>query len=176
MRNLLLSLLAALPLTACGSTQNFDPVPLVLTAVQGGEIVSSILAQNALESEAWEACVAATVTGAVLGAAQEALVDQTELPALGVDVSDCLIFNPDFEAGDSTLPSVSRPIEAAISTLITIDTFLNVWGDELCEKIPAIFVVYDYLEAAVPEILAEILAPDGIVSVPAISLTPDTCD
>jgi hypothetical protein len=134
-----------------------------------------MLAQSALAAEAWEACVASTVTGSVLEASQAAILNRSELPELSVDVSACLAFNLDFEPGDSSLPTVTLPIEAAVSTLNTVESFLTVWSEDLCEKAPVVFLLQNYLQLAVPEVLSEILSPDGVVTIPSVSLATNEC-
>ena len=161
MNNTILALALALSLTACHTQLN--PEPIIHTSLQGSLLVADTLADQYLASGQWEACVAAESVSAALTVV-DSIVDGAEgIPGVSVDVSACLDLNPDFAPGNPEDPSLVSAIAFANQAFSAVEAILTFFKGDICGQAPGLFTAVLYLEMITPDILAEILSPDGVL-------------
>lgn len=169
-----LPLLLVLVLPACHSQIN--PEPILHASLQGSVLVADTLTTQFLESGDWEACVASSSISAALNVVDD-IVDGAEgIPGVSVDVSACLALNPDFAPGNPEDASVVSALAFARQAFTAVESILGFFEDDLCDKAPGLFASVLYLEMISPEVISEILVPDGVVNFPPVIVGDYVCE
>jgi len=164
----------AISLTACHTQLN--PEPIIHASLQGSLLVADTLADQYLASGQWEACVAAESVSAALTVV-DSIVDGAEgIPGVSVDVSACLDLNPDFAPGNPEDLSLVSALAFANQAFTAVESILTFFKGDICDQAPGLFTVVLYLEMITPDILAEVLSPDGVIELPPMIVGSYVCE
>lgn len=167
MRNVFVGLVASL-LLACGGSQNRevrDYLPVIQSGLAFGSVTAGTLADLEIREEDWRSCVAYTTLESALMSAST--VSGPIFPAVDLDVSECLSFNPDFTPGVAD-EDLIRTVSSVTDAVLHVASSLLM--DVPCPERSTVQAALDFVRSAVPVAVAEITSPDGIVTIPEVSV------
>lgn len=182
-----------LPLLACGAAvlvsgckpsgnvkSPEDYIPFVAMALEGGATAALIGKSDAKAKGAFGACVATGVIGTAFSTAGDGLVGYAtknpQIPAVDVDVSDCLEFAPKEPDGKEIDDDLKALIDSwTASVLQTATFFLSKLETQNCKGYQAGLAAVAYVEAVKDPIIDEISNPDGSLSLPAVPINLAAC-
>lgn len=201
------ALLIPLALGGCkptkGTANPEDYFPLIQVALAGGETAAMIGRNEAIKAENFPGCVASEALITSLGSANEViggrLMDKIVIPAVEIDVSECLPFKDKADAapveggeaapveGDETPveessslkgnPDAAMLVEAIAGiTLAAVAHYAAKLQTTHCKKGTAALGAVNYVQGMVGPIADEIAEPDGKLSVPAVTIDLSECE
>lgn len=222
------ALLLPLALGGCkprkGTANPEDYFPLIQVALAGGETAAMIGRNEALEAKHFEGCVAAESLISGFDAANQILAgrlaDKIVVPAVDIDVSECLMLREGDESAmvpyvhESRVAGYVAPVageeeaeEAAVAgeeeaaveapessslkgnedaavlveaiagiTVAAVLHYATKLKDANCKKGTAALGAVHYVSGMIKPVAEEIANPDGMVSVPAVTIDLSECN
>lgn len=183
MRRLILPVFV-LFLVACGSKQRTetstppDYLSIVTTSISGGAALAEIFSQQAIEAGNWQACVASEVISEASQSAASALANYgNEIPAVDVDVSECLALNSGFEPGneDDSLTEVISTLTTSVLETAQLLVERELTDTDQCTTRAYVVGALQYVEGSARPIVEEVVSPDGILSIPSVEFDFSAC-
>jgi len=206
------ALLLPLALGGCkptkGTANPEDYFPLIQVALAGGETAAMIGRNEALKAENFAGCVASEALISAFGSSNEVLagrlMDKIVIPAVDVDVSECLPLKDKADAapaegeeapaeeavpaeGDETPAEESSSLKGNPDAAMLVETIAGItlaavahYAAKLqtsnCKKGTAALGAINYVQGMVGPIAEEIAEPDGKLSVPAVTIDLSECE
>lgn len=165
---------------ACAHPQGIEhPAPDVrapdtLETVAGVLDAAALIVEHRPAPADLAGCLAQTAGVSVARAAAATMrtaADRDQIGPLEVDIGPCLpMLPPDLTSGQDV-----PPFDAAIVDLVVVARALLAWAPLSCEASAWTDASLAFVAGALEPVLEEVRAPDGVLVVPAVPLTLNTC-
>ena len=154
-----------------GSSSSFDPVPVIIAALESGAQIASVTADMAVESGDFAGCLVGDSLSAALSTGARGVAGNIEgnsLPAVSLELGDC------FEIGESPESlDISGNVEGLVSaSLSAIDSLVVAYSTQIeCSAAAWISASIDYARGVTQAVISELSEPDGSVLIPAVEVS-----
>ena len=178
----LLMLIGTFILSACHKTPpaaggaGADPTALIITGLSSGASISALTGALAYDKGDYVGCLVGSSLASALMTSAEAVATNMHqeggsLPSIDVDVSTCLELAPE----EVEAVEVPASVEPLVSTaLSSVKSLLLAYGSSMeCQPLAWSQGAVTYVEGIFTAVLSEIEEPDGVISVPSVSV--DAC-
>ena len=177
------TLLLSLLLTGCpksgpvsNSGAKADVTPIIIVGLDTGAQLSAASGQMARESGDYVGCLVGSTLSAALSTAKDGVEGNLEgglLPAVDLDISECLPLAESMPEGQD-VPEVVEPIFDM--ALQASKAAVAVYGDDMaCAPKAWTIAGLGYAEGLIPVVIAEVSSPDGVLSIPEVSVDLEPC-
>lgn len=149
-----------------------DYFPLAIAGLEIGKTAAYIARNDFIEKKNFAGCVTSEVLAAAFDAGEQVLdkkmIDKIVIPALDVDVSECMPFNPHEPKSHEDIAQIFEAVTGAgVSVAMIYAKKLEITD---CKKGKAVLGVLDWINKIIDPIAQEISKPDGVFSTPAVTL------
>ncbi len=158
-----------------------DYLPYISMGLEAGATAALLGKNEAKAQSAFAACVTTGVLSSAFNTASDVVIgistENPQIPAVDVDVSDCVEFAPHpVTEGKEIGDDVQEIIDLWAAAALTNAKFyiLKLKGQN-CKGYETGMAVLGYVEGLVEPIVAEISEPDGKLSLPAVPVNLAAC-
>ena len=152
------------------SDLSFDPVPVIIAALESGAQIASVTADMAVESGDFAGCLVGDSLSAALSTGARGVAGNIEgnsFPAVSLELGDC------FEIGESPESlDINGNVEGLVSvSLSAIDSLVVAYSPQIeCSSASWISASIDYARGVTQAVISELSEPDGSVIIPAVEV------
>lgn len=153
------------------TNSSFDPVPVIIAALESGSQIASVTADMAVESGDFAACLVGDSLSAALATGARGVsgnIEGNSLPAVSLELGDC------FEIGESPESlDISENVEGLVSvSLSAVDSLVVAYSPQIeCSTAAWISASIDYARGVTQAVISELSEPDGSVLIPAVEVS-----
>ena len=179
----LLMIIGTFILSACHkappvtSGESVDPTALIITGLSGGASISSLTGVLAYDKGDYVGCLVGSSLASALRTSAEAVATNMHqeggsLPSIDVDVSTCLELAKPYLLQAAEVPASVEPLVS--TALSSVKSLLIAYGPSMeCQPLAWSQGAVTYVEGIFAAVVSEIEDPDGVISVPSVSV--DAC-
>ena len=152
------------------SETSFDPVPVIIAALESGSQISAVTADMALSSGDFVGCLVGDALSAALATGASGVAGNIEgnsLPDVEVDLSDC------FEIGTSPESvEIDRTVDGLVSaSLSAVESLVLAYSPQMdCTSSAWVLASVAYARGVSIAVISEIRDPDGVLVVPFVDV------
>ncbi len=160
------------------STSNPDNYQrIAVLGLEGARTALMVAKSESVKAKHFEGCVTSYVLEEAIDAASRTISAKIKgdvvIPALSVDLSDCMVFKDDPAEG-TKIPDLSQ--KGIQASLYTAQYYALKLAASDCKKGQVALAAFGYLEGLQDAIVSEPQKPDGVFEVPAQSVDLSMCE
>ena len=153
---------------------SFDPVPVIIAALESGSQIASVTADMAVESGDFIGCLVGDSLASALSTGSEGVAGNLEgnsLPAVSLELGDCFAIGETPEAME-----IDNSVESLVSvSLSAVDALVVAYSPQIsCEAGAWVSASIEYARGVAGAVISELTEPNGSVSIPGVEVAE--CD
>jgi predicted RecA/RadA family phage recombinase len=160
--------------TTAPVNSSFDPVPVVIAALESGAQIAAVTADMAIESGDFVGCLVGDSLAAALSTGAEGVsgnLSGNSLPSVELELGDC------FEIGESPeAVEIDDSVAGLVNiSLSAVSSLVAAYSPQMsCEAAAWVEASVQYAQGVTSAVISELQEPNGSVSIPAVEV--DSCD